>query len=163
MKDQPKRPKPILCLDFDGTIHSYSSGWCGPTVVADPPVEGALRWIWEASKYFQIAIYSSRSSQPGGIEAMKRWFWTEVAREIESGRLKSWRESTGECVAVYMSRLSFPTSKPSAFLTIDDRAIRFRGSWIEFDPESLLGFRPWYQRQGSKTESKEGRGQNVKV
>jgi hypothetical protein len=31
--------KPILCLDFDGVIHSYSSGWKGADVIPDPPVE----------------------------------------------------------------------------------------------------------------------------
>lgn len=29
--------KPILCLDFDGVIHSYASGWKGADVIPDPP------------------------------------------------------------------------------------------------------------------------------
>ena len=28
--------KPILCLDFDGVIHSYISGWKGADVIPDP-------------------------------------------------------------------------------------------------------------------------------
>ena len=39
--------KPILCLDFDGVIHSYSSGWKGAAVIPDPPVDGAMRFIWD--------------------------------------------------------------------------------------------------------------------
>jgi hypothetical protein len=27
--------KPILCLDFDGTIHSYISGWQGADVIPE--------------------------------------------------------------------------------------------------------------------------------
>jgi hypothetical protein len=32
--------KPILCLDFDGVLHSYTSGWKGAAVIPDPPVPG---------------------------------------------------------------------------------------------------------------------------
>ena len=36
---------PILCLDFDGVIHSFKSGWKGAGKIPDPPVEGAIEWI----------------------------------------------------------------------------------------------------------------------
>lgn len=65
--------KPILCLDFDGVIHSYSSGWQGAAVIPDAPVTGAMRFIWDATDHFRVAIYSSRSGQRGGIKAMQRW------------------------------------------------------------------------------------------
>ncbi len=42
--------KPILCLDFDGVIHSYTSGWKGADVIPDPPVEGAMQFIWDATE-----------------------------------------------------------------------------------------------------------------
>ena len=41
--------KPIICLDFDGVIHSYTSGWKGAAVIPDPPVPGALEFIVEDS------------------------------------------------------------------------------------------------------------------
>lgn len=61
--------KPILCLDFDGVIHSYVSGWQGAAVIPDAPVDGALDFIANAVSRFKVAIYSTRSHQPGGREA----------------------------------------------------------------------------------------------
>ena len=59
-----------LCLDFDGVIHGYQSGWKGATVIPDPPVKGALQFILDAVEHFTVAIHSSRSGQDGGIQAM---------------------------------------------------------------------------------------------
>ncbi len=126
----------ILCLDWDGVIHSYTSGWKGATVIPDPPVVGAVEFILAAVKVFQVAIYSSRSSEPGGIHAMK---WALGHWIIESELMDMnlvWGFVEGG--------IMWPTSKPSAFLTIDDRAIRFEGSWP--DVVELTNFRTWQGR-----------------
>jgi hypothetical protein len=125
--------KPILCLDFDGVIHSYVSGWKGPTEIPDPPVPGALAFIAEATKHFNVAIFSSRSNHVGGIEAMIQWlgFWSV---DKTHGMGDDFDHGTWGSV-------DWPTSKPAAFLTIDDRAITFTGQWPEI--EKLLAFKPW--------------------
>lgn len=120
--------KPILCVDFDGVIHSYSSGWKGADVVSDPPVTGAMAWLAKAAEHWDVQIYSSRSSQPGGVEAM-------------SAAMLVWSKAEGVSLTV-----SFPEQKPPAFLTIDDRAICFEGMW-NFDPAALLNFKPWNKRE----------------
>jgi hypothetical protein len=125
--------KPILCLDFDGVLHSYASGWKGADVIPDPPVPGALNFIAAAMEHFTVAIFSSRSNQPGGIEAMKEWFryWSQMQindmPDTPTGELIQW-----------------PTEKPAAFLTIDDRALTFTGTWP--DVVDLLKFKPWNKR-----------------
>jgi len=72
---------------------------------------------------FELCIYSARSIQPGGIEAMKAWL-------IQHG------------FPIHL--LSFPTEKPPAFLTIDDRCVCFEGEFPR--PEALLKFRAWNKR-----------------
>lgn len=112
----------ILCIDFDGVIHSYSSGWKGIDVIPDPPVTFAFEWLERliADPELDPQIYSARSIDPLGVNAMKAWF---------SNHDFDWR------------RLEFPTQKPAAFLTIDDRAICFQGIFPAL--EQIKSFKAW--------------------
>lgn len=140
--------KPILCVDFDGVVNSYSSGWQGADVISDPPVPGALLWLWRASQHFSINIYSSRSSQTGGIGAMQDYLRKHIEQEFLVNPEIMFRDSVDECVLVFMMRMIFPTQKPPAHLSIDDRAIQFQGDWNDpsLNPEALLLFKPWNKR-----------------
>lgn len=129
--------KLILCVDFDGVIHSYVSGWKGADVVSDPPVPGALRWLLKATEFFDVQIYSSRSSQPGGVAAMREWLLNFAIHE--------WGDK--DFADQFMASIAFPAQKPAAFLTIDDRAVCFEGNWSEIDPSNLLNFKPWNKRE----------------
>lgn len=131
------RTKPILCVDFDGVIHSYSSGWQGVDVIPDPPVPGAIKWLWKATEWFDVHIYSSRSKEPSGRIAMYNWLVEQASKEY--GEDREMAELIGKAV-------TFSHEKPAAFLTIDDRAICFEGDWNEIDPADLLNFKPWNKR-----------------
>lgn len=123
--------KPILCLDFDGVLHSYTSGWKGAACIPDPPVPGAMAFLVEAVERFQVAVFSSRSSQQFGVQAMWDWLRDRLAEHLNC------RMAAADLV----KRIDFPLSKPAAFVTLDDRAINFAGT---FPPiESLKAFRPW--------------------
>lgn len=128
--------KPILCLDFDGVIHSYTSGWKGADKIPDPPVPGAIDFISDAINYFDVQIYSSRSNQDGGVRAMKKWL------------AKHWREHAQEPPVCFDSlvetAIGWPTAKPPAMVTLDDRALNFDGSWPAID--DLQNFKPWNKR-----------------
>lgn len=116
-----------LCIDFDGVIHSYSSGWKGADVISDPPNEGAFAWLLELLAHeYEVCIYSSRSKEPSGIEAMQKWFWGRGFPEEQ------------------LEKLNFPTQKPATYLTLDDRAICFIGAFPTI--ERLESFLPWHQR-----------------
>ncbi len=114
--------RPILLVDFDGVLHSYESGWEGADVINDIPVPGAYDFLEEALEHFNVAIYSSRSGQKGGVRAMKDWLTENFGAHITA-------------------QIDFPTEKPPAFLTLDDRAICFTGEWPPI--EDLINFKPW--------------------
>lgn len=101
-----------ICLDFDGVIHSYRSGWCGAEHIPDPPVHGTARAIDRLRKDYRVVIHSSRCATLEGRNAIKAWLakYEIVVDEV--------------C-----------THKPPALAYIDDRAIRFRGNWGEMMSE----------------------------
>ena len=132
---------PILCVDFDGVINSYKSGGLArggrSDYIPDPPVSGALNWLAEAMKDWDVQIYSGRSRDAAGIAAMKAWLFEHAKDE--------WGDADAE---KFVGSLKFPTQKPYAFLMIDDRAICFQGKFDELDPKELLNFKPWHKRDG---------------
>lgn len=118
--------KLILCLDFDGVIHSYTSPWEKADIIPDPVVDGFYEWLEEVTKKFQIHVFSSRSSQFGGRNAMV----TYIRDNAPEGYSKE-----------ILNQIFYPLTKPAAFLTIDDRGMRFTGTWPDVD--KLLSFKPW--------------------
>ena len=120
--------KSILCLDFDGVIHSYTSGWKGVDIIPDPPVENAFDMIKEYQIEFAVHIFSSRSASLLGRKAMQEWFikhgWPTTDNGVPEG-------------------LEFPLTKPPAHVSIDDRAYTFIGpdNWPSVDV--LKEFKPW--------------------
>lgn len=140
--------KPILCLDFDGVINSYKSGWVRSDFIPDPPVPGAFQFIYSALEHFEVKIYSSRSSPNGdggdGVRAMRTYIEYWARRELTNEEPEYAANAVINAIA--WNKEAFPLNKPSAFLTIDDRALRFTGMWPEFDPKDLLNFKPWNKR-----------------
>lgn len=115
----------ILCIDFDGVIHAYTSGWEASDVIKDGPVEGALDWLRSLikSEEFKPCIYSSRSKDTMGREAMKIWLKKHgLEQEL-------------------IDRIDFPITKPPAWLTIDDRAFHFQGTFPT--EQAMSDFKPW--------------------
>ena len=121
----------VVCFDFDGVLHAYTSGWKGPDVVADDPVPGAMQALmayWKAG--FKIAVFSSRSGQFGGIAAMR-------------SALRNWAIDVfdlGEAEEL-LADIDYPTTKPPAWLIIDDRAFAFQGTFPAAD--YIENFKPW--------------------
>lgn len=133
----------ILCLDFDGVLHSYSSGWCGANNIPDPPVAGAIDFLYEAVQSFDVQIFSSRSHQEGGIAAMQDWLQGACNERYllpEDKPDLDLAEGFAKTCAI-MTGVKWPTEKPPAHVSLDDRAITFTGQWPNI--EGLVKFKPW--------------------
>jgi hypothetical protein len=100
------RLRRTVCLDFDGVLHSYRSGWCGATVISDPPIHGTREAVARLREQYCVVVYSTRCHTEEGRNAVKNWLQRHdiVVDDI--------------C-----------EHKPPALVYVDDRAIRFRGDW----------------------------------
>ncbi len=116
----------VVCLDFDGLLHSYKSGWKGADVIPDEPVPGAIDWLKRmlADGRFKVEILSSRNSQ-GGIPAMCDWLLSNGISRDE------------------IEQIDFPHQKGPAHVIVDDRAICFRGEFPT--PDEVAMFKPWWK------------------
>ncbi len=95
-----------VCLDFDGVIHSYGSGWKGETHIPDPPIHGVRDAIRHLRKRYRVVIHSARTRSEEGCQAVADWL---AKHDIEVDEICS--------------------HKPPAFVYVDDRAIPFGGDW----------------------------------
>jgi len=114
--------KLTVCLDFDGVVHSYVSGWQGAAIIPDPPVDGTKEAIEKLRTIYEVKIYSSRSGQEGGRAAMVAWLAKHqiVVDEV--------------C-----------DHKPPAIIYVDDRAVKFDGDWDEC-AKAIANFSHWQKK-----------------
>lgn len=140
--------KPLICIDFDGVIHGYQSGWKGAHRIPDPPVPGAIEALLRyLDAGFDVAIFSSRSKSILGRMAMKRWLGREIANHWTVGFTPP-SLAEAECwgdAASAVNRFKWPWFKPASLITIDDRALTFNGNWgsPQYRPDALRSFKPW--------------------
>lgn len=162
-----KKPyRPILALDFDGVIHSYTSGWKGARVISDPPVPGAIEFIIKALPVFRVAVHSSRSRQWLGRRAMRKYIEREFAKIGLDHRpiidpplpkwyydfvashcfVETWEHDIRAAAKALGKMIEWPGHKPSALITIDDRALTFDGNFGALSLDELRAFKPWNKR-----------------
>lgn len=126
---------PTICIDFDGVIHNYDRGWQDGAIYGEV-VPGFFEWVERVRGKFKLVIYSSRSKDDAGVTAMGLWLHDQRNKWIAAG---------GRRDPVEPLTIEFALEKPAAFLTIDDRAIQFRGDWSDpaLTPDAMMAFRPW--------------------
>jgi len=129
------KQRPTLCVDFDGVIHSYERGWQDGTIYGEV-VPGFFEWVERVRDHFELVVYSSRSKEDAGVTAMALWLHEKRNAWIKTGGQRNPTEAL---------TFKFAHEKPAAWLTIDDRAICFKGNWLDpaLDPEALRAFKAW--------------------
>lgn len=114
--------KKIICVDFDGVIHSYTTRFKGDKFIPDKPVEGAIPWLNQfiQNDQVEVVIFSTRAERSSGRDAIRRWLTDNGLPDNE---------------------IKITATKPLASVFIDDRAFRFMGTFPKI--EQLLSMKPW--------------------
>ncbi|GAB5405299.1 MAG: hypothetical protein Aurels2KO_35300 [Aureliella sp.] len=102
------RLRRTICLDFDGVINSYRSGWCGIDNIPDPPIHGTDRAIARLRKDYRVVVNSARCATAEGRDAIRNWL---RKHNIEVDEVCE--------------------HKPPALVYVDDRAVAFQGDWFK--------------------------------
>lgn len=135
-----------ITLDFDGVIHAYTTPWESAEKIPDRAVPGAIEWLLEAMVLYDIAIFSARSSQAGGIPAMQAWLkkelilWLSDCKDVKEiiakAYLANYQPETSDsnyemCLWAdgIVNQIQWPTTKLPSKLYIDDNAHRFEGQF----------------------------------
>lgn len=117
-----RKVKKTVVFDFDGVIHSYTSGWKGETNIPDPPVDGiqeALKKIHDNG--YEIVIVSTRCKTAAGRMAIENWLdMYGMTQDVDR-----------VC-----------KEKPPAIVYIDDRAICFDGNSKDL-LRKIKNFKTW--------------------
>ncbi len=117
--------KKTVVFDFDGVIHSYTSGWKGATIIPDPPTMGiknALKEIHNAG--YEIVVVSTRCVSEEGIESVREWLYRND-------------------MLLWVHKIC--KEKPPAVCYIDDRAICFKGN-AETLLDEIQNFKSWTEK-----------------
>lgn len=124
--------KKTVVFDFDGVIHSYTSGWQGIAAIPDPVVPNIQAAISNLRMDgYEVIVVSTRCAYPDGIRAVQRYL---LENHIVVDDIRA--------------------TKPPAICYVDDRAICFDGNAL-----GLIGkvknFRPWTDTQLNEDLTKE--------
>ena len=109
---------PMICLDFDGVIHTYT-GWKGNDPSAmDEPISGSQNAVREIQRLgYRVVIFTTRHR-----DAVLRW-------------LERWGFPILEVTDV----------KPPFKVLLDDRAVQFRGEWNQEVIDGLHQFKAHWE------------------
>lgn len=127
---KPKDERYTVAVDFDGVIHRYDSPWVAPHVIPDGPVFGAIEWLFQTLQRFDVVIFSTRCKTWRGRRAMRAW--------LKKHADAIWYESP---FTYGLEDVKLSYTKPPALIYLDDRAMRFTGTFPTAD--EIHAARPW--------------------
>lgn len=117
MDARMSKQKRTIALDFDGVLHQYN-GWQGGKL--SPPIEGARAAVEKLlAKVTEVVVFTTRDAK-----------------------------QVSEWLAHYdFPHLEVTATKRPFYVIVDDRAVRFDGTWDQQAIDGVLGFHPYWIKE----------------
>jgi len=119
-----------VAVDFDGVICHQVSEFVAPHIITDTPVMWAIDWLYGMIQDFDIVIHSCRAKTWRGRRAIRAW--------LKEHSIGVWYPSPGH---VGLEDVVIQWGKPPALIYLDDRAIRFSGTFPS--KQEIYNAKPW--------------------
>ena len=126
--------KRTICIDFDGVIHDYSSGWQGEDVFGQMIPNADTGTSVLKQKGWTVIIFTTRKK----TDELEKWL---KEHNITYDYLN---ENPGQPDGT--------SGKIMADVYLDDRGICFRGRWDSWLVREILDFEPWQEQQKKEIE-----------
>jgi len=140
-----------IAIDFDGVLHSYTSGWTGQ-VPYDPPVDGAQQAMAKLLEQdHKLVVFTCRINATEKDD-LNSWQVHNVLRQwFRANGFPSefWDDDKhGSAVFTTSDLVEITGTKPHADIYIDDRGMRFEGHWndVLHDLQVETETTPWHKQ-----------------
>lgn len=129
-----KKKGKTICIDFDGVLSDYSSGYQGEDIFGDmiKGADSATQILKE--KGWTVIIYTTRPV----TDALKKWLEdNKISYDYINENPDQPKDSEG--------------SKLMADIYLDDRGMRFNGDW-DWTIRDIASFIPWEKKENEETK-----------
>lgn len=121
--------KKTICIDFDGVIHDYSTGWQGEDVFGNMIPNADTGTSVLKQKGWTVIIFTTRKKTDG----LEKWLKEHnISYDYINENPGQPENTSGKIIAdVYL----------------DDRGICFRGRWDQWLLREIFDFESWQEQQ----------------
>ena len=137
---------PVLVVEFDGFLNAMPNGWFDLGSHSNEIAQDAVKFLINATEYFDVHVWSPRSKQFAGIATMQSAviLWTRM-------------EVNDETMHDLMNALKFPVEMPGDYAVAIGGAGVFCGPTKDvIQPEAMafiLEWQPYLAKLGGRNVS----------
>lgn len=127
---------PLLVVDFDGLLNPMPDGWFDIGAHKDQAAKDAIKFLIDATEFFDIAVFGPRSMMFGGIQSMQAAIILWTTMEVNKNTMHD-----------LMAVLQFPLKMPDDYAVAVSETGVIWGSTKDALPQDCIDFVTVWQKR----------------